>query len=108
MQENSWIFVIDANELADGEKKPVLVEDNKILLIKTDGVFYAMSNKCPHMGCPLSKGVLEGSVITCSCHDWQFDVKSGQFLTAKEIKVPVYDTKVSDNKLFVNLEGANK
>ncbi|WP_406655562.1 Rieske (2Fe-2S) protein [Methanolobus sp. ZRKC2] len=101
----SWVFAINENELGDGEKKPVLLESNAILLVRQEGNFYAMSNKCPHMGCPFSKGVLDGYTVECPCHDWKFDIKSGEFLTAPEIKAPVYDTKVSDGQVFVNMEG---
>ena len=105
MQEDRWVLAIDEAEIGNGEKKAVRVEDHKLLLVKLDDTFYAISNICPHMGCPLSKGTLEGSVITCACHDWQFDVKSGEFLAAREIKVPVYATRVSENKVLVDLEG---
>ncbi|MDW7730813.1 MAG: Rieske (2Fe-2S) protein [Methanolobus sp.] len=101
----SWVFAIDENELDDGEKKPLLLESNAILLVRKDGDFYAMSNKCPHMGCPFSKGTLEGFIIKCPCHDWKFDIRSGEFLAASEIKTPVYDTKVSDGQVFVKMEG---
>jgi 3-phenylpropionate/trans-cinnamate dioxygenase ferredoxin subunit len=56
------------------------------------------------MECPLSKGDLEGYVIKCPCHDWRFDIRSGEFLDAKEITVHAYETKVDDGKVYVNLE----
>jgi nitrite reductase/ring-hydroxylating ferredoxin subunit len=108
MMDDQWVFAINVDEMVDSEKKPIVIEGNKLLLIKLGGQFYALSNKCPHMGCPLSKGVLEGSAIKCPCHDWEFDIKTGQFLAAKEIAVATYDTKVLEKKLFVNLEGGNQ
>ncbi len=107
-QESRWIFAIKEDELADGEKKALLIEGNKVLLLRKDGVFFAMSNKCPHMECPLSKGTLEDHVIKCGCHDWKFDIRNGEFLDAREIKVPIYGTKVMEGSVFVNLEGAGK
>ncbi|MBN2109745.1 MAG: Rieske (2Fe-2S) protein [Methanosarcinaceae archaeon] len=100
-----WVFAINENELADGEKKLLLLEDKTILLVRQEGNYYAMSNKCPHMGCPLSKGNLEGFIIKCPCHDWKFDVRSGEFLAAPEIKAPVYDTDISEGKVFVKMDG---
>lgn len=108
MYENSWVSVIDVNDLADGQMKAIVLEGQKLLLIKQDGEFYSMSNKCPHMGCPLSKGTLKDDVIKCPCHDWQFNISTGQFLAAKEIAVTVYETKVSENKVFVDLGGVVK
>lgn len=102
------MFAIDMDDMVDGQMKPIALNGKKLLFIRLEGIFYSMSNKCPHMGCPLSKGTLKDDIIKCSCHDWQFNIKTGQFIAAKEITVAVYDTKVSENKVFVNLEGANK
>lgn len=99
-----WFFAIAENELDEGEKKPLLIEGDKLLLLRQGGDFYAISNKCPHMDCPLSKGTLNGYVIQCPCHDWQFDIRSGEFLNAEEIKVPAYETKAADGKIYVNME----
>ncbi|WP_407355470.1 Rieske (2Fe-2S) protein [Methanolobus sp. WCC5] len=107
-QENKWILAIKENELADGDKKALLLEGNKVLVLRIDGDFYAMSNKCPHMQCPLSKGTLEGYVIKCPCHDWKFDIRNGEFLDATEIKVPIYETSLMEGSVFVNMEGAGK
>lgn len=105
-KENMWIFAIKEDELADGDKKALLLEGNKVLLLRKAGAFFAISNKCPHMECPLSKGTLDDHVIKCPCHDWRFDIRSGEFLDAKEIRVPVYETKVMEGSVFVNLVGA--
>ncbi|WP_342304062.1 Rieske (2Fe-2S) protein [Methanolobus sp. ZRKC5] len=107
-QESKWIFAIKEDELADDEKKALLLEDDKVLLIRKDGLFFAISNKCPHMECPLSKGTLEQYILKCPCHDWRFDIRSGEFLDAKEIRVSVYETKLMDGGVFVNMGGASK
>ncbi|MEZ5334097.1 MAG: Rieske (2Fe-2S) protein [Methanolobus sp.] len=104
--ENRWVLAIKEDELPDGDKKALLLEGKKVLILKKDGTFFAMSNKCPHMECPLSKGTLEEYVIKCPCHDWRFDIRSGEFIDANEIKLPVYETKVMDGSVFVNMEGA--
>jgi 3-phenylpropionate/trans-cinnamate dioxygenase ferredoxin subunit len=104
MPERSWFFAINESELDEGEKKPLLLEGDKILLLRQGGGLYAISNKCPHMDCPLSKGTLNGYVIQCPCHDWQFDIRSGEFLNAGEIKVRAYETRVTDGKVYVNME----
>lgn len=107
-QENKWVFAIKEDELADGEKKPLLIEGHKILLLRIDGDFFAISNKCPHMECPLSKGTLEGYVIKCPCHDWRFDVRNGNFIDATEIKARIYDTSIMEGNVLICMEGAVK
>lgn len=79
-----------------------------VLFIKQEGEIHAISNKCAHMECPLSGGTLEGNIIQCPCHDWRFNIKTGEFIDAKEIKIPVFATKNTDGRIFIKLEGHNK
>ena len=50
----------------------------KILIINVEGKFYAVENRCPHMGYPLFFGSLEGKVLKCGFHNAQFDVSTGK------------------------------
>ena len=74
-----------------------------VLLARVGGVVYAVSGKCAHMACPLFTGKLDGYTITCPCHDWRFDVRSGRFLDAPELGLTVYPTKTDTGKVFVSL-----
>jgi len=57
-----------------------------------------------NMACPLFTGKLEGYIITCPCHDWRFDIRTGKFLDAPELGLVIYSTKSEDGKLFINLK----
>ena len=82
---------------------PVFPKGVSIALVKSKGQIYAISNKCAHMGCPLTVGTLDGYVLTCPCHDWRYDIRTGQFLDAKEIIIPTYEWKIEDGKVFIKL-----
>jgi 3-phenylpropionate/trans-cinnamate dioxygenase ferredoxin subunit len=75
-----------------------------ILLARVGGDVYAISGMCLHMACPLFRGKLEGYIITCPCHDWRFDIRTGQFLDAPELSLEIYSTKSEDGKLFIDLK----
>ncbi|OGO00791.1 MAG: (2Fe-2S)-binding protein, partial [Chloroflexi bacterium RBG_13_52_12] len=66
------------SEFRDGTKKKVSIEGQDILLARVGINYYAVGNKCPHMGAALSEGTLEGTVITCPRHGSQFDIISGK------------------------------
>lgn len=108
MSEEKWVYALNETELTDGEKKALVIDGQKIALIKKGNELFAISNKCVHMECPLSKGELEDYVIKCPCHDWRFDVRTGEFLDAKELKIPVYELNVHDGKIFLKMEGENQ
>ncbi|MFX1466025.1 MAG: Rieske (2Fe-2S) protein [Promethearchaeota archaeon] len=101
----SWVFAIEAEKLQENALNLVFPKGVSILIIKKEGQIYAISNKCAHMACPLAVGVLEEYTIKCACHDWKFDIKTGEFLDANEIKIPIYEWKLEDGKIFVKIEG---
>lgn len=75
----SGTFTKAANitELNDGSKKKVILNGQEIMLARVGTNYYAIANRCPHMGGDLSMGTLEGTVITCPRHGSQFDIKDG-------------------------------
>lgn len=103
MHVPSWVFAIEENNVQENSVNMVFPKGLPVLLIKKDGQIYAMSNKCAHMACPLAGGKLEGYTMECPCHDWKYDIRTGEFLNAKEIKIPVYDFKVSEGKIFIKI-----
>lgn len=108
MSEEQWIYAFEEAALSDGQKQALVIGGQKIALIKKSKELFAISNKCVHMECPLSKGELEGYVIKCPCHDWRFDIRTGEFLDAKELRIPVYELKVSDGKIYLKMKGEAK
>ncbi|HML26952.1 MAG TPA: hypothetical protein PKC27_09730 [Methanomethylovorans sp.] len=46
--------------------------------------------------------------MKCPCHDWRFDIRSGEFLDARELKISVYELKVFDGKIYLKMEGENQ
>ena len=90
MLDSSWSFTIEDSKLPNNGIRTVFPKGVSILLIKKAKEIYAVSNKCAHMACALSGGTLEGYTLKCPCHDWKFDIRTGEFLSAKEIKIPTY------------------
>ena len=100
---DSWVKVADEGALADGRALPVYPRGLGLLLVKAGGAVYAIANRCAHMGCPLEAGACDEFIVTCPCHDWRFDVRSGAFVTAPEITIPTYPVRVTSGEVFVQL-----
>lgn len=67
----------DINDLAEGDMKKYQVQGKEILVVRVDGKYYAVQNKCTHFGGDLSSGKLEGTLLTCPRHGTQFNVIDG-------------------------------
>lgn len=98
-----WILTIDEAEVPEGGYVAVYPKGLGVLLAKVEGDLYAVANKCFHMGCSLEGGKLRGTILTCPCHDWRFDVRDGRFVTAPELRIRTYGTRVEDGKVLVEV-----
>ncbi len=68
-------------------RKPVAVQllGEKLVFVRSQGKCYALENRCPHRGVPLSFGTCEfpgTHTITCRYHGWTFDLSDGLCVAA--------------------------
>ncbi|MFA5312697.1 MAG: Rieske (2Fe-2S) protein [Methanomassiliicoccales archaeon] len=104
LDEKGWIFAADVTDVGARPLKAVFPKGVPIMLIPRGERVFALSNRCPHMGCPLTGGTLKGDTIVCPCHDWSFDIRTGELAMSREVKLTSYETKVEDGRIFVKLE----
>lgn len=113
-----FVEVGKKDELVNGAMKEVKIEGHDILLARIADKYYAIDNRCPHLGGNLSRGRLEGTVVTCPVHGSQFDVTDGRIVrwlkgsgplqtVSKLFKGPkpvaAYNVKAEDNKVMVEV-----
>src|SRR5436190_17835346 len=104
MEEDVWVPTLDETALQEQTINVVFPKGVSIILIKKDGQIYAIRNRCAHMACTLAGGRLDGYTLQCPCHEWKFDITTGEFVDAREITVPTYECKSQDGKILVKLE----
>ena len=115
---SKFVEVARINELKDDTTKEVIVQGHEILLARVGDKYYATDNRCPHMGGKLSKGKIEGTVVTCPRHGSQFDLKNGEVVRwlkgsgllskiGKALKSPqsltTYTVKVEDDRVMISI-----
>ena len=101
---DNFIAVLDEKELQEGTMKLIRIEGLPVLLIKQSGQIFAIDNRCPHMGCSFAGGTLDGMVIICPCHDWRFDLKTGEYDQDPSMKLVTYEWKIESGKILVKIE----
>jgi 3-phenylpropionate/trans-cinnamate dioxygenase ferredoxin subunit len=109
--ESEYVKVARKSEISVGTMKAAKVEGKEILIVNVSGNFYAIGQKCTHAGGDLSKGVLEGNVVTCPRHHAGFDVTTGKvvshpkigFLHPKAKDEPTYQIKIENENIMVKL-----
>jgi 3-phenylpropionate/trans-cinnamate dioxygenase ferredoxin subunit len=101
-----FVRVADKAELPANKMMIVVVGGKDVLLANVDGAYYAIANKCTHLGGSLAKGVLDGSIVTCPRHGSRFDVKTGK--NVRGAKIGFIKMNVRDEESYaVKVEGAD-
>jgi nitrite reductase/ring-hydroxylating ferredoxin subunit len=79
------------------------VNGKTIAVFNVEGTYYAIDNTCVHRGGPLGEGEVEGQVVTCPWHGWQFNVTTGACVNNPSARVDSYQVKVegADIKVFL-------
>jgi len=91
------------DELPVGVIREFAVEGKAIALANVGGKIYAISNTCLHRGGPLGEGELNGKVVTCPWHGWQYDVTTGKLATNPAAGVQCYAVEVRGEDVFVDV-----
>jgi nitrite reductase (NADH) small subunit len=67
-----------------------------------DDQVFALQDRCPHKGGPLSEGIVHGTSVTCPLHAWVFDLNTGQAQGADEGAVATYAVKVEGGRVWLD------
>ena len=96
-----FVSVAKFSEITPGTGMVVEVNGVSVALFKVDGMVYAIDNTCPHRGGPLGAGTVEGRVVTCPLHLWDFDICTGEFTANREIRIATYAVQVEGDEIKV-------
>ncbi len=67
---------------------------------------YALNDRCPHKGGPLSQGIVHGDSVTCPMHNWVISLNTGMAQGADSGSVKTYPITVAEGRLLLDVSGA--
>jgi nitrite reductase/ring-hydroxylating ferredoxin subunit len=82
---------------------PFTVDGTHLAVFLNDDGFYAVDNRCPHMGYPMSKGSIRDGILICHWHHWEFDLKSGGCFLSGGDDLKAFPVEVRDGGVYVGL-----
>jgi len=97
------VKVAELKDLPPGSRKKIRVEGHNVLLLNHNGEIYAIGEKCPHLGCSLSKGKFLGNNFECSCHGAVFSIALGTVVKGPATE-PIAVYRVSVENGMISLE----
>lgn len=108
----AWYCVKSTGSLAPGAMTSITVLGEQIVLgrMKT-GRLFALRDRCPHRGAPLSEGRFDGDAITCPFHGWRFGgdgrcqamptLVDGDVAEPGQVKVGAFPVRESDGIIWL-------
>jgi len=97
------IRVAALSDVPPGTAREFTVGDRVVALFNVDGEIYALDGLCRHAGGPLGTGPLNGKVVTCPWHGWQYDVTTGQHCLTPRIYQDRFVIEMRDGEIYVIL-----
>jgi len=75
----NWLEVGNLQDIPQMGSRLVETPQGNIALFRTsDDQVFAIADRCPHKGGPLSQGIVYGHVVTCPLHSWKIDLSTGE------------------------------
>jgi nitrite reductase (NADH) small subunit len=98
-----FVRAVKSAEVPAGTVQEIQVAGKAVALAHVDGKFYAIDNTCLHRGGPLGQGSLEGRIVTCPWHGWEYDVTTGKVVQNPSAGVSCYPTEIRGEEVFIDI-----
>jgi len=79
--------------------------DDIALFRTADDRVFALRDRCPHKGGPLSQGIVAGDTVTCPLHGWNIALASGEACAPDVGCARRFDVRVENGEVWIALEG---
>jgi nitrite reductase/ring-hydroxylating ferredoxin subunit len=101
---SAWVRVADLSEIpTEGLGYPVKAEGLELAIFRWNERLFAVEDLCPHMGFPLSEGIMQNGEVICSWHGWHVRLEDGSCRRDRE-RAKVYPCEVHGTEVWVKLE----
>jgi nitrite reductase (NADH) small subunit len=102
---SQWQQVCDVNDipvLGARVLKRAQGGDIAVFRNSVDKVF-ALLDRCPHKGGPLSQGIVFGEKVACPLHNWSIELSTGCAIAPDEGCAQRFAIKVEAGRVFIEL-----
>ncbi len=104
---SDWIDVGAVEDVPVLGSRVVQAPGGNIAMFKAaDGTLFALRDRCPHKGGPLSQGIVHGHSVTCPLHNWVIDLQSGEAAAPDIGCARRFAVKVEDGRVLLSVPGA--
>jgi len=100
----NWIEIAELDDIPRLGARVLRTDTMDIAVFRTaDDRVFALRDKCPHKGGPLSQGIVHDTTVTCPLHNWKIDLASGEAKGPDEGCTRSYPVKVQDGRVYLSV-----
>ena len=101
----NWLDICALDEINALGSRIISGPKGDIAIFRTsDDEVFALDDRCPHKGGPLSQGLIYGKRVACPLHNWQIDLESGEALAPDVGCSHKYPVKVEGGRVLLALK----
>jgi nitrite reductase/ring-hydroxylating ferredoxin subunit/Fe-S cluster biogenesis protein NfuA len=100
---SDWLDAGMLDDIPEGGVRSRTIGNEKVLLSRRGTMVTCFQNACAHLGFPIHDGDVADGIITCPHHGFQYDLSSGECLTAPEVALQSHAVRVTGDKVQVRL-----
>ena len=100
----SWVTVCKLQDIPVlGARRVQRAQGMDVALFRNEaGDVFALLDRCPHKGGPLSQGIVTEQGVACPLHNWTIDLRTGQAAAPDEGQAPVFQVQREGDTVLLN------
>ena len=103
-QMNDWIEIGMLDDIPRQGARVVRRVGGDIAVFRTlDDQIFALRDKCPHKGGPLSQGIVHGNKVACPLHDWKISLDTGMAVAPDAGCAARFPVRLEGGKIYLSL-----
>ncbi|MEQ8328067.1 MAG: nitrite reductase small subunit NirD [Parvibaculum sp.] len=100
----NWVEIGRLSDIPKRGARCVSTPMGRVAVFRTAAdEIYAIEDRCPHKGGPLSQGIVHGSAVTCPLHNWVLSLETGTALGADEGEVRRFDIRLEGEMILLDV-----
>jgi nitrite reductase (NADH) small subunit len=106
---NLWTDILDVNDIPKLGARVVRHGSLNIAVFRNaDDEIFALEDRCPHKGGPLSQGIVHGRKVTCPLHGWNIELDSGCAVAPDQGCAREFPIKLEAGRVWLDLSAAEQ
>ena len=104
---DDWIDICAVDDIPAPGSRRVKIGSATVALLRPDGErVFALEDRCPHKGGPLSEGIVSHDRVACPLHGRCIELATGRMIAPDEGQARTFGVRVEGGRVLLEREAA--